>query len=141
MTEFTETLPKLYQNFTAIVEVQMRYLIVVFLVGLFSVSLASAQGVVQLATERDAETGDFIDWAEIPVTWGSEVVTAVADHRGTDDDSLQEWYVPVAGGWLLFSFIRSQFGEYAVRWSQGGNLWSDLAVVVIISPGAAVHKD
>lgn len=118
----------------------MKYLTVVFLVLIFAVSNAIAQGVVQISTERNAEE-NFVTWTELTVTWDSDVVSTVPDHRGVDDDSLQEWYVVTAGGWLLFSFVRAEVGEYAIRWSPDGTIWSIPAVVTIIPPTAAIHKD
>jgi len=119
----------------------MRYLILPLILLLFCLpALAqTTEPQVQLSTERDA-TGHFTNWQPLEVTWDATLVADVPDHNATDDDATQEWYVPISETeWQMFTFKRGQKGEYAVRWSKDGELWSDAAACRIIVRGP-IHK-
>lgn len=113
---------------------------VVFVVMFSLISFTTfAQDRVQISSERDEE-GKFTNWSDLTVDWEADVVTVVPDHSGSDMDSLQEWFVPVSGGWKFFKFTRTELGEYAVRWSRDGTLWSKPGVCEIKEPESPQHK-
>lgn len=111
--------------------------VVLFLVV---VSFAFAQPVINISSTRDTN-GKFDQWTEQIVAWETEVIADVPDHKATDDDVLQEWYIPVEGGYQKCSFTRAIKGEYGFRYSNDGQLWSEVVVVEIVKPKKPKHND
>lgn len=108
---------------------------------LFSISASSQTQIIQLSEERDPGSRIFINWTELIVVWDTEVVTSIPDSNPVDDDILQEFYAVVEDGWKRFSFQRVKRGEYAVRYSGDGQLFSEPAVVRCILPVVLRHVD
>lgn len=115
-------------------------------------SLSYAQPEVEISSERDAR-GKFVNPAALTVTWETEAdgvtlkeyaAADVSDHCSTDDDTLQEWFVPKPNALVYwkFTFTRESKGEYAVRWRPGADsLWSEWESVTITGPEPPRHKD
>lgn len=109
----------------------MRYIIIGLLM-LFVVININAD-VVQIATTRDA-TGNWNNWLPQMVTWDTTVIAITQDHYAMSYKALQAWMFPVEGGYIKATFKRLILGEYAIRWSIDGELWSDANSVIILSP-------
>jgi len=118
---------------------------VVFVLGLLTAAaLAQPPDVtVQIADAKDT-AGNWANWTDLEVTWGEERVGEVPPHNPQDDDTLQDWYVPMGGEFFHFSFKRTQAGLYAIRCCYGKSsavsAWSPVAECKIVVPAQAVHK-
>ena len=108
-------------------------LIMVILILLFVSTVALAENVVQIATTRDA-TGVWNNWIAQAVTWDLTVVQIIADHYAISYKVIQTWYFPAESGFIKGTFNRNILGEYAIRWSVDGGLWSEAESVTILQP-------
>lgn len=108
-------------------------IIIAILILLFISTFALAENVVQIATTRDT-SGVWNNWIPQAVTWDTTVVAIIQDHYAMSYKALQTWMFPVEGGYIKATFKRLILGEYAIRWSIDGELWSDANSVIILSP-------
>jgi hypothetical protein len=97
-------------------------------------STVFAVDVVQVSVVRDS-SGQWINPTPQVVTWDVTVYTTVGDPKSTSTTSLQHWAFPFDDGWIKASFNRPILGEYSIRWSRDGELWSDWNSHTIIKPG------
>lgn len=126
----------------------MKYFLVAMLISLFCISFAYAQESTQIefTRERDAQ-GKWTNWTPLTVVWDAAPTPAesVPDHMGIDDDAQQDWYTPFTSvetvTWYKFTFMVDQTGEYAVRLSMAGVLWTEPASCTVKSPAPPRHGD
>ena len=111
----------------------MRTIILTIAIMLLA-SMAFAADIVQIATTRDA-SGNWDNPVEQVMTWDATIYPTIADGRSTSTTSLQHWAFPVEGGWLKATFTRIILGEYGIRWSRDGVLWSEWQAHTILKPG------
>lgn len=108
-------------------------IVMVILILLFISTLALAENVVQIATTRD-NAGIWNNWIAQAVTWDLTVVQIIADHYAMSYKVIQTWYFPIESGFIKGTFNRNVLGEYAIRWSTDGGLWSEAESVIILQP-------
>lgn len=111
----------------------MKTVLFIIILTLYA-TVAFGADVVQIATTRDAN-GNWINPVVQAVTWDTTVYLTIADGKSTSTTSLQRWAFPVDGGWLKATFTRNILGEYGIRWSHDGELWSEWSPHTIIKPG------
>jgi hypothetical protein len=112
----------------------MKTLIIVLM--LLFATVAYCADVVQIADIRDANS-KWSNWTVQAVTWDTAVVPDIPDGSSTTTKSLQSWYFPMADGWHKATFTRTKLGEYGIRWSADGIIWSDSTPLTILKPGNA----
>jgi hypothetical protein len=98
---------------------------------------------VQIADTRDA-AGQFTNWTTLAgLVWDSTSLTVIPDPSAVDRDFTQDWFVPDGDVFWHFTFKRIKQGEYALRYCLGpataDSIWSEVAVVTIVRPGAPRH--
>ena len=112
----------------------MRALISIIVLLLLA-SICYPADIVQIATTRDT-TGHFNNWTVQTVTWDTTIYTDIPDSYAVSYKVLQTWAFPISEmEYLKATFTRSTLGEYAIRWSRDGVIWSDVSVGIIQRPG------
>lgn len=112
-----------------------KLFICLLFIGLLLSNICFSADVVQISDTRDA-TGKFNNWVNQVVTWDTTAVVSIPDSSSVSYTALQLWMFPITDNtWVKGSFIRSVLGEYGIRWSRDGIIWSDVSVCSILKPG------